>query len=102
MTETDKFVIERLPYHYGEQLLLTKSLKECSELIQAVDQYIRKPCNTVTFVKSDLHSHIADKIANVYICLELIKRACIIDDAEISRRVDSKLSKLLDMMENID
>lgn len=75
---------------YGPTLQSIVAMEECSELIQAVSKELRG--------KSD-KDHLSEEIADVYICLELLKQIYKIDEQEIDDWIDYKQARAVKRME---
>lgn len=72
--------------HYGKQLQSIVCMEECGELIQAISKKLRDPTSP--------NDHLAEEMADVIICLNLLKLMYGITDKEIHNRVVAKTLRL--------
>lgn len=77
--------------HYGRQLQSIVCMEECAELIQAISKKLREPMSP--------NDHLAEEMADVTICLNLLKLMYGITGKAISDRVDAKTIRLAKRME---
>ena len=77
----DKKIVAKIIEHYGADIQSTVCMEECAELIQAVSKEKRG--------KSDKH-HLAEEIADVTICLEMLMQIYEISDSSINDWIDIK------------
>lgn len=77
--------------HYGRQLQSIVCMEECAELIQAISKKLRDPTSP--------NNHLAEEMADVIICLNLLKLMYGITDKEIHNRVVAKTLRLSKRME---
>lgn len=77
--------------HYGRQLQSIVCMEECAELIQAISKKLRDPTSP--------NDHLAEEMADVIICLNLLKLMYGITDKEIHNRVVAKTLRLSKRME---
>ena len=77
--------------HYGTQLQSIVCMEECAELIQAISKKLREPTST--------DDHLAEEMADVTICLNLLKLMYGITDKEIHNRVVTKTLRQAKRME---
>lgn len=77
--------------HYGKQLQSIVCMEECAELIQAISKKVREP--------TPFHGHLAEEMADVTICLNLLKLMYGITDKEIHDRVVAKTLRQAKRME---
>ena len=77
--------------HYGKQLQSIVCMEECAELIQAISKKLRDPTSP--------NDHLAEEMADVIICLNLLKLMYGITDKEIHNRVVAKTLRLSKRME---
>ena len=61
------------------------TMEECGELIRALNKYCRRD-----YDKEEAYYAIEDDIADVYVCIERVKEAIGISDAEIQKIMQSK------------
>ena len=77
--------------HYGSQMQSIVCMEECAELIQAISKKLRDPTSP--------NDHLAEEMADVIICLNLLKLMYGITDKEIHNRVVAKTLRLSKRME---
>lgn len=77
----DKKIIQESIRHYGKEKQSIVCMEECTELIQAISKELRG--------KSD-KMHLSEEIADVMICIEILKQIYKIDDEDISTWIDYK------------
>lgn len=77
--------------HYGKQMQSIVCMEECAELIQAISKKLRDPTSP--------NDHLAEEMADVIICLNLLKLMYGITDKEIHNRVVAKTLRLSKRME---
>ena len=65
MIPVNSYVVQRSIEHYGKDVQSTVCMEECAELIQAISKEKRG--------KSD-KDHLAEEIADVIICIEMLKQ----------------------------
>lgn len=81
MIEVNSYVVKRAIEHYGKDVQSTVCMEECAELIQAISKEKRG--------KSD-KSHLAEEMADVYICLEMLMELYNISSKEIESMIERK------------
>lgn len=86
----DSEVIKNSIAHYGDQIQLTTSMEECAELIQALSKYLR--------FEGSYYNEVVEEVADVYICLELVKTILGIPDRDIEAWIKNKQSRLVNRM----
>lgn len=79
--------------HYGKENQSIVVMEECAELIQAISKELRG--------KSD-KKHLAEEMADVYICLVLLKRMYEITDSDLQEWIDFKQKRAVKRMESED
>lgn len=79
--EVNSYVVKRAIEHYGKDVQSTVCMEECAELIQAISKEKRG--------KSD-KSHLAEEIADVIICIEMLKEIYNISSKEIESMIERK------------
>ena len=84
-------IVQETIKHYGKEIQSIVAMEECSELIQAVSKELRG--------KSD-KDHLAEEMADVYICLELLKQMYGITNSDIQGWIDSKQIRAVKRMES--
>lgn len=77
--------------HYGRQLQSIVCMEECAELIQAISKKLRDPTYP--------NDHLAEEMADVIICLHLLRMMYGITDKAISDQVEAKTIRLAKRME---
>ena len=87
MIPIDSYVVKRSIEHYGKDLQSTVCMEECAELIQAISKEKRG--------KSD-KSHLAEEMADVIICIEMLKEIYSISDDMISEWIQIKEARIIE------
>ena len=87
MISIDSYVVKRSIEHYGKDLQSTVCMEECAELIQAISKEKRG--------KSD-KSHLAEEMADVIICIEMLKEIYSISDDMISEWIQIKEARIIE------
>lgn len=77
--------------HYGKQMQSIVCMEECAELTQAISKKLREPTST--------DDPLAEEIADVTICLNLLKLMYGITDKAIRDQVVAKTLRLAKRME---
>lgn len=77
--------------HYGRQLQSIVCMEECAELIQAISKKLRDPTSP--------NDHLAEEMADVIICLHLLRMMYGITDKAIRDWVEAKTIRLAKRME---
>ena len=85
----DKEIIVDSIKHYGEEAQSIVCMEECAELIQAISKELRG--------KSD-RMHLAEEIADVLICIEILKQIYGITDGLILDWIKSKQNRIVARM----
>ena len=86
-----KSIITKSIKHYGEEIQSTVCMEECAELIQAVSKAKRgKPDK----------NNMAEEIADVLICIEILKQIYNIPDCSIENWIERKQERMLSRMED--
>ena len=88
-----KEIVEKTIKHYGKETQSIVVMEECSELIQAISKELRG--------KSD-KKHLAEEMADVYICLELLKQMYEITDSDVQEWIDFKQKRAVKRIESED
>lgn len=86
----DESVIARSVDHYGEEIQSTVCMEECAELIQAISKAKRGKIN---------RDNMIEEIADVLICIEMLKQMYMISDEKINKWVKKKQSREVERME---
>lgn len=87
MIEVNSYVVKRAIEHYGKDVQSTVCMEECAELIQAISKEKRW--------KSD-KSHLAEEMADVIICIEMLKEIYSISDDMISEWIQIKEARIIE------
>ena len=87
MIPIDSYLLKRSIEHYGKDLQSTVCMEECAELIQAISKEKRG--------KSD-KSHLAEEMADVIICIEMLKEIYSISDDMISEWIQIKEARIIE------
>lgn len=82
----DSYIIKRSIEHYGKDVQSTVCMEECAELIQAISKEKRG--------NSD-KDHLAEEIADVIICIEMLKQIYNITEDEIYSWVITKQERTI-------
>ena len=77
--------------HYSKQLQSIVCMEECAELIQAISKKLRDPTSP--------NDHLAEEMADVIICLNLLKLMYGIKDKDIRDFVEAKTLRQAERME---
>ena len=77
----DESVIDRSVDHYGEEIQSTVCMEECAELIQAISKAKRGKIN---------RDNMIEEIADVLICIEMLKQMYMISDEKINKWIEKK------------
>ena len=83
----DSDIIKRSIEHYGKDVQSTVCMEECAELIQAISKEKRG--------KSD-KDHLAEEMADVIICIEMLKQIYNITEDEIYSWVITKQERTIE------
>ena len=90
MIPIDSYVVQRSIEHYGKDAQSTVCMEECAELIQAISKEKRG--------NSD-KDHLAEEIADVIICIEILKQIYNITEDEIYSWVITKQERIIRRIE---
>lgn len=80
----DESVIARSVDHYGEEIQATVCMEECAELIQAISKEKRGKIDRDNMIK---------EIADVLICIEMLKQMYMISEDKINKWIEKKQAK---------
>ena len=80
----DESVIARSVDHYGEEIKATVCMEECAELIQAISKAKRGKIN---------RDNMIEEIADVLICIEMLKQMYMISEDKINKWIEKKQAK---------
>ena len=86
MIPVNSYVVRRSIEHYGKDVQSTVCMEECAELIQAISKEKRG--------KSD-KDHLAEEMADVIICIEMLKQIYNITEDEIYSWVITKQERTI-------
>ena len=86
MIPVNYYAVKKSIEHYGKDVQSTVCMEECSELIQAISKEKRG--------KSD-KDHLAEEIADVIICIEMLKQIYNITEDEIYSWVITKQERTI-------
>ena len=87
--KVDKRIISDSINHYGVNLQTTVCMEELAELIQAISKEKRG--------KSD-KNHLAEEMADVLICIEILEQVYSVTDAELQEWIDKKQGRIDERM----
>ena len=87
MIPVNSYVVQRSIEHYGKDVQSTVCMEECAELIQAISKEKRG--------KSD-KDHLAEEMADVIICIEMLKQIYNVTDDEIYSWVINKQERIIE------
>ena len=87
MIPVSSYVVKKSIEHYGKDVQSTVCMEECAELIQAISKEKRG--------KSD-KDHLAEEMADVIICIEMLKQIYNITDDEIYSWVITKQERIIE------
>ncbi len=86
----DESVIARSIDHYGEEIQATVCMEECAELIQAISKEKRGKID---------RDNMAEEIADVLICIEMLKQMYMISEDKINKWIEKKQVREAERME---
>lgn len=87
----DSNVVQNSIKHYGSDLQTTVCMEECSELIQAISKMKRG---------KDNRDNLIEEMADVMICMEILKQVYGISDNEIQNYVCQKQNRCIERMKS--
>ena len=87
--KVDKRIVSDSINHYGANLQTTVCMEELAELIQAISKEKRG--------KSD-KNHLSEEMADVLICIEILKQVYSVTDAELQEWIDKKQGRIDERM----
>ena len=90
MIPLNSYVVKKSIEHYGKDVQSTVCMEECAELIQAISKQKRG--------KSD-KDHLAEEMADVIICIEILKQIYNITEDEIYSWVITKQERIIRRIE---
>ena len=86
----DKGIIAESILHYGKNNQSTVCMEECAELIQAISKAKRGKINKENLI---------EEIADVLICIEMLKQMYMISDEKINKWIEKKQAREAERME---
>ena len=87
----DSNVVKKSIEHYGADLQTVVCMEECAELIQAISKMKRGKDNRYNLI---------EEIADVMICIEILKQVYGISDNEIQNYVCQKQNRSIERMKS--
>lgn len=87
----DSNVVKKSIEHYGADLQTVVCMEECAELIQAISKMKRG---------KDNRNNLIEEIADVMICMEILKQVYGISDNEIQNYVCQKQNRSIERMKS--
>lgn len=93
MVEINDEIVEKVIIHYGKENQSIVVVEECAELIQAVTKELRG---------KSWKLHVIEEMADVYICLEMLKQMYEITDSDLQEWIDFKQKRAVKRMESED
>ena len=88
-----KSIITKNIKHYGEEIQSTVCMEECAELIQAISKAKRGKID---------RDNLTEEIADVLICIEMLKQMYMISDEKINKWIEKKQAREAERMEKND
>lgn len=88
--DIDESVITKSIKHYGAEIQSTVCMEECAELIQAISKAKRGKIN---------RDNMIEEIADVLICIEMLKQMYMISDEKINKWIEKKQVREVERME---
>lgn len=82
-------IIKKSIEFYGVETQSTVCMEECSELVQAISKELRGKSDT---------NHLAEEMADVLICITMLKQMYSISDEDIQDWITVKQNRILDRM----
>lgn len=89
--DIDEDIISRSIQYYGSKKQSIVCMEECSELIQAISKELRGKTDIV---------HLTEEMADVLICIELLKHMYGIGPSELESWIQAKQQRIKDRMES--
>ena len=86
----DKGIIADSIQHYGKNNQSTICMEECAELIQAISKAKRGKIN---------RDNMIEEIADVLICVEMLKQMYMISDEKINKQIKKKQAREVERIE---
>lgn len=91
----DESVIARSVDHYGAEIQAAVCMEECAELIQAISKMIRRNGE----ISEKDHDHLEEEVADVLICIEMLKQIYSISYLNIEEWIERKQKRMINRME---
>ena len=85
----DKGIIADIIQHYGKNNQSTVCMEECAELIQAISKAKRGKID---------RDNMIEEIADVLICIEMLKQMYMISDEKINKWIERKQAREVERM----
>lgn len=92
MITTNKKIIADSIEHYGKPVQSTVCMEECSELIQAISKCLRYGDTEENL------DNLVEEIADVFICISMLKQMYDIPDVEIMAYIKYKQNRIEERM----
>ena len=89
----DSNIVQNSIKHYGSDLQTTVCMEECAELIQAISKMKRG---------KDNRNNLIEEMADVMICIEILKQVYGISDNEIQNYVRQKQNRSIERMKSYE
>lgn len=89
----DKGIIANSIQHYGKNNQSTVCMEECAELIQAISKAKRGKIN---------RDNMIEEIADVLICIEMLKQMYMISDEKINKWIEKKQEREAERISDIN
>ena len=87
----DSNVVQNSIKHYGSDMQTVVCMEECAELIQAISKMKRG---------KDNRDNLIEEIADVMICIEILKQVYVVSDSEIQNYVCKKQDRCVGRMKS--
>lgn len=84
-------IMEKAISHYGTQTQSIVSMEECAELTQTISKILRSSENDENWEYNI--KHLTEEMADVIICLHLLKKMYNINEVEIQKWIDYKFAR---------
>lgn len=91
----DENVVARSVDHYGTEIQAIVCMEECAELIQAISKMIRRNGE----ISEKDHDHLEEEVADVLICIEMLKQIYSIPYLNIEEWIERKQKRMINRME---
>lgn len=91
----DADIIYQSIEHYGRNTQSIVCMEECAELIQAISKVKRYGIMDIAY-----RLNLIEEIADVYICLEMLRQMYGIGFADIEEYIDMKQKRIMERMNN--